>query len=162
MLTGLHCLITQSIADCCVQTKILQIPQTTWHFFTSWVTICFSKQPPRNRSCWFKQTENNHGVHRGGGVNPPKFRSFDKAKPNSLFRGKYIHNNLIRIRVSIILKIVGYRPQIPVICARCHKLILLETPPPPEKILGTPLKMINESDSRQYVYRKLISKYTSV
>jgi hypothetical protein len=33
----------------------------------------------------------------GGGVNPltRKFRSFDKAEPNSQFRGKYIRKNLI-------------------------------------------------------------------
>jgi hypothetical protein len=40
------------------------------------------------------------GVPRGvclGGSNPPprKFRSFDKAEPNSLFRGKYIRNCLV-------------------------------------------------------------------
>jgi hypothetical protein len=38
---------------------------------------------------------------------PPKFRSFDKAEPNSLFHGKYIRNNLIRIRVSLICKLSG-------------------------------------------------------
>jgi hypothetical protein len=38
---------------------------------------------------------------------PPKFRSFDKAEPNSQFRGKYISNNLIRIRVSLICKLSG-------------------------------------------------------
>jgi hypothetical protein len=39
----------------------------------------------------------------------PKFRSFDKAKLNFHFRGKYIHNNLryiyIYIRVSLICKL---------------------------------------------------------
>jgi hypothetical protein len=52
----------------------------------------------------------------GGGyvrrLNPPpppspKFRSFDKSEPNSQFRGKYIRNNLIRIRVSLICKMSG-------------------------------------------------------
>jgi hypothetical protein len=47
----------------------------------------------------------------GGGVGfqprPPKFLSFDKAEPNSQFRGKYIHNNLTRIRVSLICKLSG-------------------------------------------------------
>jgi hypothetical protein len=48
----------------------------------------------------------NSGIQRGVGVNPPpKFRSFDKAEPNSQFRGKYIYNNLIRIRGSLILKL---------------------------------------------------------
>ena len=46
------------------------------------------------------------GVPRGVGVfkppPPPKFRSFDKAEPNSQFRGKYIRNNLTRIRLSLI------------------------------------------------------------
>jgi hypothetical protein len=56
----------------------------------------------------------NSGVPWGGvwGVQtppppPPKFRSFDKAKPNSQFHGKYIRNNLIRIRVSPICKLSG-------------------------------------------------------
>jgi hypothetical protein len=44
----------------------------------------------------------------GSGVQiPPKFRSFNKAEPNSQFRGKYIRNNLIRIRVSLICKLSG-------------------------------------------------------
>jgi hypothetical protein len=38
---------------------------------------------------------------------PPIFQSFDIAEPNPLFRGKYIRNNLIRIRVSLILKLSG-------------------------------------------------------
>jgi hypothetical protein len=51
------------------------------------------------------------GVRRGwfGGFkpSPPKFRRFDKAEPNSQFRVKYIGNNLIRIRVSLIYKLSG-------------------------------------------------------
>jgi hypothetical protein len=43
----------------------------------------------------------------GGRFNPhPKLQSFDKAEPNSHFRGKYIRN-LIRIRVSLICKLSG-------------------------------------------------------
>jgi hypothetical protein len=38
---------------------------------------------------------------------PPKFRSFGKAEPNSQFRGNYICNNLIRIRLSFICKLSG-------------------------------------------------------
>jgi hypothetical protein len=38
---------------------------------------------------------------------PLKFRSFDKAGPNSQLRGKYIRNNLIRIQVSLICKLSG-------------------------------------------------------
>jgi hypothetical protein len=48
--------------------------------------------------------ECNTDVPRGGGVQPPKIRSFGKAGPNSQFRGIYICNNLIRIRVSLIYK----------------------------------------------------------
>jgi hypothetical protein len=40
-----------------------------------------------------------------GGLTPLKFRSFDKAEPNFQFCGKYIHNKLIRIRVSLICKL---------------------------------------------------------
>jgi hypothetical protein len=49
-------------------------------------------------------------VYRGGGgvkLPPPKFLSFDKAEPNSQFRGKHIRNNLISIRVSLICKFSG-------------------------------------------------------
>jgi hypothetical protein len=38
---------------------------------------------------------------------PPKFRNFDKAEPNSPFRGKYIRNNLTRIRISPICRLSG-------------------------------------------------------
>jgi hypothetical protein len=43
-------------------------------------------------------------VYRVWGVQtplPPKFRSFEKAEPNSQLRGKYIDDKLIRIRVSV-------------------------------------------------------------
>jgi hypothetical protein len=45
-----------------------------------------------------------------GGVQhppPPKFRGFDKAETNFHFRGKYIRNNPIRIRISFICKFSG-------------------------------------------------------
>jgi hypothetical protein len=38
---------------------------------------------------------------------PPKFQNFDKAEPNSQFHEKYIRNNLIRIRASLICKLSG-------------------------------------------------------
>jgi hypothetical protein len=38
---------------------------------------------------------------------PQKFRSFDKAEPNSQFRGIYIHNNAIIIWISFICKSSG-------------------------------------------------------
>jgi hypothetical protein len=51
------------------------------------------------------------GLPRGGSgfkpPPPPKFRSFDKAESNSQFRGKYIRNNLITVRVSLIFKLSG-------------------------------------------------------
>jgi hypothetical protein len=40
---------------------------------------------------------------------PPKFRSFDKAEPNSQFRGKYIRNNLTRIRLTLIFLVVSWK-----------------------------------------------------
>ena len=43
----------------------------------------------------------------------PKFRSFDKAEPNSQFRGKYIHNNLTRIWLSLIFWVVCEKPSPP-------------------------------------------------
>jgi hypothetical protein len=83
------------------------------------------------------------GREGGGGLwcsnPPPKFRSFDKAEPNFQFRGKYIHNNLIRIWVSLILQIErnpwlgGYCPHIPVLSALCPQLNLLSTPPHPKQ-----------------------------
>jgi hypothetical protein len=44
-----------------------------------------------------------------GGSNPPKFRSFDKAEPNSQLRGKYIRNNLTKIRVSLIFWVASWK-----------------------------------------------------
>jgi hypothetical protein len=41
----------------------------------------------------------------GGGFNPPEILKFDKAEPNSQFHGKYIHNNIIRVQVSLICKL---------------------------------------------------------
>jgi hypothetical protein len=46
-------------------------------------------------------------VPEGVQLPPPKFRSFDKAEPNSQFREKYIRNNPIRIRVSLLCKLSG-------------------------------------------------------
>jgi hypothetical protein len=43
----------------------------------------------------------------GGGSPPSKSWNFYKAEPYSLFCGKYIHNFLIRIRVSLICKFSG-------------------------------------------------------
>jgi hypothetical protein len=46
------------------------------------------------------------GGFGGSNPSPPKFRSFDKAEPNSQFHGKYIRN-LIRVLVSLIFKLSG-------------------------------------------------------
>jgi hypothetical protein len=65
----------------------------------------------------------------------PEIPNFDKAEPNFQFRGTYIRNNLIRIRVSLICKLSGtpdYRPQIPVLYALCPQLNFLN--PPTKKI----------------------------
>jgi hypothetical protein len=70
----------------------------------------------KNSTWWREQTEllqwrvAYREVGGGGGLggfNPPKFRSFDKAEPNSQFRGKYIRNNSITIQVSLICKLSG-------------------------------------------------------
>jgi hypothetical protein len=63
---------------------------------------------------------------------PPKFRSFDKAEPNSQFRGKYTRNNLIRIWGSLICKLIGT----PGFAALCLQLNLLNSLL--KKILGWP------------------------
>jgi hypothetical protein len=42
----------------------------------------------------------------GWGFTPlPKFRSFEKAQPDSQFLGIYVCNNLIRIQVLLICKL---------------------------------------------------------
>jgi hypothetical protein len=44
----------------------------------------------------------------GGFKTPQQFRSFDKAEPNSQFRGKYIRNSvIIIIRVPLVCKLSG-------------------------------------------------------
>jgi hypothetical protein len=71
-----------------------------------------------NRKFWAHKTGYacpNSGVPRWDGVGVegfkppprPKFQSFDKAEPNSQFRGIYIYNDVIRIRVSFICKLSG-------------------------------------------------------
>jgi hypothetical protein len=75
------------------------------------------------------------GVLGGSNPPPPKFRSFDKAEPNSQFRGKYMCNNLIRIRVSLICKLSGTPDLIPILSALCPQMNLLN-PHSPNKIPG--------------------------
>jgi hypothetical protein len=59
---------------------------------------------------WPETVANRRGGGFGGVQTPPeipKFFFFDKAEPNSQFRGKYFRNNLIRIRGSLICKLSG-------------------------------------------------------
>jgi hypothetical protein len=68
---------------------------------------------------------------------PTKFRSFDKAEPNSQFRGKYIHKNLIRIGVSLICKFPrGLPPPDPVSTLPGGLKLNCRTPPPHTKFIG--------------------------
>jgi hypothetical protein len=83
-------------------------------------------------------SEINHrqGLTAGGvwGVQtppPPRNSEVLTAELNSLFRGKYIRNNLIRIGVSLICKLsgtpdYGYRPDPLSLCPQLNLL----TPPP--------------------------------
>jgi hypothetical protein len=59
---------------------------------TTHVALCFTKLSPVVWEVLRVQTP------------LPKLQSFDKAEPNYQFRGIYIHNNVIRIRVSFIYK----------------------------------------------------------
>jgi hypothetical protein len=62
------------------------------------------------RVCPLQHTGGQWRTEGSWGFNPPpppKFRSFDKAEPNSQFRGKHIRYNLIRIWVSLICKVSG-------------------------------------------------------
>jgi hypothetical protein len=64
----------------------------------------WAPEPIWTRTPWQWRTEKGGW---GGWNLPPKFKRFDKAEPNSHFRGIYIHNNVIRIRVSFICKSSG-------------------------------------------------------
>jgi hypothetical protein len=72
---------------------------------------------------------------------PPKFQNFDKAEPNSQFRGKYIRNNLIRIPVSLICKL-NRTPDFGTTARRSPFSLprvfnwICWTPPPPKKNPG--------------------------
>jgi hypothetical protein len=69
---------------------------------------------------------------------PPKFQSFDKAESNSLFCGKYIHNNLVKDTGFTHLQIEqnpclgGYHPKIPVFSALLSSTEFVEPPLPPK------------------------------
>jgi hypothetical protein len=86
-------------------------------------------------------------AYRGGfggfTPSPPKFRNFDKAEPNSQFRGKYIRN-LIIIWVSLICKLSGTPDQGATALRSPFSLPsvlnwICWNPQPPKKFLGTPL-----------------------
>jgi hypothetical protein len=87
-----------------VRTKSLPAPfAISLSTFTGFVT-CLDFIATVVRSLF--QAGSPEAYRRGGwGLKhppPSKFRSFDKAEPNSQFRGKYIRNNLIRIWASFI------------------------------------------------------------
>jgi hypothetical protein len=72
---------------------------------------------------------------------PPKCRSFTKAEPNSQFRGTYIHNNLIRIWVSFICKLMepltrGLPPSDPRFLFPLTSTEFVKLPSPQTKIRG--------------------------
>jgi hypothetical protein len=79
---------------------------TSWHVY---------KQSPQNvavepgihsLACWNQWRI--EGVGFGGfPTTPLNFRRFVKPEPNSQFRGKYIHNNQITIRASLICNLSG-------------------------------------------------------
>jgi hypothetical protein len=74
------------------------------------------------------------GGVRGLAVPPPKLLSFDKDEPNSQFRGKYIHNNKIRIQGSLTRELLP--PDLPPLCP----LFSTEFVDPPQtKFLDMPL-----------------------
>jgi hypothetical protein len=83
------------------------------------------------------KSTSSSGVPSGGGLrssNPP-LPEIPKLSQIPKIRGKYIRNNLIRIRVSLICKLSGtpdyggYRPQISVLSALYPQLNLLNLPP---------------------------------
>jgi hypothetical protein len=61
------------------------------------MNLDFSRQIFENSNIQFHEIPSSAVAYRGGfGVSTtllPKFRSFEKAEPNSLFHGKYIPNN---------------------------------------------------------------------
>jgi hypothetical protein len=69
--------------------------------YSLYIRICQGRVEPVTAQ-W--RTEGGLGVQPPP---PPKFQSFDKAEPNSQLRGKYIRNNLIRIRDSLICRLSG-------------------------------------------------------
>jgi hypothetical protein len=90
---------------------------------------------------------------------PLKFRSFDKAEPNSQFCGIYIRNNLIRIRVSFIRKLngtpySGLPPPNPCSVCPLSSTEFVEPPPPKKKkkFLGMSLVYGDETNNSYQSY----------
>jgi hypothetical protein len=75
---------------------------------TSLLVLCSRNE---TKSLPLRQWRIEGGCFECSNVPPPpknktkKFQSFDKIELNYQFRGKYIRNNLIRIRVSLICKL---------------------------------------------------------
>jgi hypothetical protein len=121
----------------------------------SWPTLFINISYPQNlKYVWwgYSITLTAAVAYRGGGLGlfnpPPKFRSFDKAEPNSQFRGKYICNNLRHPeRLTKPNRIANWAepptrglppPRSPFSLPSTE---CVETPPPPtkKKSLGAPL-----------------------
>jgi hypothetical protein len=80
---------------------------------SAWETLAFTMERRKSRKKRLlgriREKVRDTGADRGGGGStpPPKFRSFDKVEPNSQFCGKYVRNNLTRIRLSLIFLVVS-------------------------------------------------------
>jgi hypothetical protein len=74
-----------------------------------WKSVCCPVRTPettvKSKVVPVHVIEQYRSTHSG--VPRREFRNFDKAEPNSKFRQDYIHNNLIRIRGSLICKLSG-------------------------------------------------------
>jgi hypothetical protein len=91
-----HCTFTLKDADV--------LERSSWNVLATSSTVAYRQggfgvfNPPEIPKFFLERTVYivDGSVPRGGAWSvqtPPKFRSFDKAEPNSQFRGKYIRNN---------------------------------------------------------------------
>jgi hypothetical protein len=92
--------------------EVISIVRSSWCRCPGNLIVVLLSSPNYLGVAMFCSGESNSEItarslaYPGGGVqNPPKFRSFENAGPNSQFCGIYIYNNLIRIRVSLIYKL---------------------------------------------------------
>jgi hypothetical protein len=125
------CCCEQSLVDrrtvfsCLLQGHLLQTEITFWYMQSVFhvcailsVRCMFKLHSTKNIHMFSSIQKNlvltNSGTLTGllgGGIQiqipPQNFWSFEKAEPNSLFCGIYIHNNIIRIQISFICKLSG-------------------------------------------------------